>query len=126
MWRLQAIRVILLYKLVERGINMDMPIQKDLDAIVREINNLVPEAKVYLFGSYATGTQKEDSDIDLCIVAPRYMERRMEVLYLLRVAIRGATRLPVDILAFTDEEFEHQCQQLKKKLIEQPAKPELR
>jgi len=85
---------------------MVTPIQKDLDAIVQTISNILPEAQVYLFGSYATGTQREGSDVDLCIVAPEYNERRMEVLYMVRVALRGATRLPVDILAFTDEEFE--------------------
>jgi predicted nucleotidyltransferase len=85
---------------------MYIPIKDDLSAIVHEINALLPDAKVYLFGSYATETQKDDSDIDLCVVAPEYHERRMQVLYSLRVAIRDSTRLPVDILAFTNEEFE--------------------
>ena len=85
---------------------MDISIQNDLNAIVHKINLLLPDAKVYLFGSYATGRQKADSDIDLCVIAPKYKERRMQVLYSIRVAIRGTTRLPVDILAFTDDEFE--------------------
>jgi len=86
---------------------MDAPIKDDLNAIVHKINSILPEAKVYLFGSYATRTQRADSDIDLCIVAPEYHERRMQVLYSLRVAIRGISKLPIDILAFTDAEFEH-------------------
>jgi predicted nucleotidyltransferase len=81
-------------------------IKDDLNAIVQKINEILPEAKVYLFGSYATGKQRKDSDLDICVVAPEYKERRMEVLYLIRVAIRGATKLPVDVLAFTNEEFE--------------------
>jgi predicted nucleotidyltransferase len=80
--------------------------QKDLDMIVQSINRLLPKAKVYLFGSYATGKQKADSDIDLCVVAPEYPGRRMEVLYSLRVALRNTTEIPIDILAFTNEEFE--------------------
>ncbi|MCL2217309.1 MAG: nucleotidyltransferase domain-containing protein [Defluviitaleaceae bacterium] len=83
-----------------------MTIQNDLDAIVGRINQIIPDAKVYLFGSYAIGKQRKDSDIDLCVVAPNYDERRMQVLYSIRTAIRGATNLPVDILAFTNEEFE--------------------
>ena len=83
-----------------------MTIQSDLDAIVHKINLILPEAKVYLFGSYAAGTQRRDSDIDLCVVAPKYSERRMQVLCLIRAAIRGTTKLSVDVLAFTDEEFE--------------------
>lgn len=85
---------------------MDIAIQNDLNAIVKKINHLFPKARVYLFGSYAKGTQREDSDIDLCVVAPEYEERRMRVLYSIRVAIRGTTKLPIDVLAFTDEEFE--------------------
>ena len=85
---------------------MDIPIQDELNAIVHKITNLLPEAKVYLFGSYATGMQKHDSDIDLCVVAPEYHEDRMTVLCSIRAAIRGTAKLPVDVLAFTDEEFE--------------------
>ena len=85
---------------------MDIPIQSDLDAIVHKINHLLPEAKVYLFGSYATGTQREDSDIDLCVVVPEFKVRQMETIYSIRQAIRGTTKIPVDILALTDEQFE--------------------
>jgi predicted nucleotidyltransferase len=84
---------------------MNLPIQEDLDKIVTNITELFPEAKVYLFGSYATGNQREDSDIDICVVNPQYKDRRMEVLYNIRVALRGATKKPIDILAFTTEEF---------------------
>ena len=85
---------------------MDTPIQKDLDSIVREINNLLPEAKVYLFGSYASGTQQEDSDLDLCVVVPRLHDRRMEIVYNIRCAIDDLTKLPMDILLYTTDEFE--------------------
>ena len=84
-------------------------IQSDLDAIVNKIRHLLPEAKVYLFGSYATGTQKEDSDIDLCVVVPEFQVRQMETIYLIRQAIRGTTSLSVDILAFTDEQFDRRA-----------------
>jgi predicted nucleotidyltransferase len=41
-------------------------IQKTVNDIVRECAPL----KVILFGSYAYGTPREDSDVDLCVVAP--------------------------------------------------------
>ena len=85
---------------------MVIPIQDDLNAIAHKINVILPDAKVYLFGSYATGKQKHDSDIDLCVVAPEYQEDRMRVLCSIRANIRGIANLPVDILAFTDEEFQ--------------------
>ena len=85
---------------------MDIPIQKDLDAIINKINLILPEAKVYLFGSYATGTQREDSDIDICVVVPEFRIRQMETIFSIRKAIRGATKIPVDILAFRNDDFQ--------------------
>ena len=81
-------------------------IENDLKTIAKKINEILPESKVYLFGSYATGEQRRDSDIDICVVAPEYNEHRMEVLLTIRRAIRGVSKLPVDVLTFTDEEFE--------------------
>ena len=85
---------------------MDIPIQNDLDAIVKKINQILPEAKVYLFGSYAAGTQREDSDIDICVVVPEFRVRQMETIFSIRDAITGLTKIPIDILAFKHEDFE--------------------
>ena len=81
-------------------------IQDDLNAIAKKINEILPDAKVYLFGSYATGEQRKDSDIDICVVVPEFRDRQMETLRLIRSAIRGATVLPVDVLAFVRDDFE--------------------
>ena len=83
-----------------------MSIQNDLNAIVREINLILPQARVFLFGSYATGTQRDDSDIDLCVVVPKLHARPMEMIYTIRTAITDKTELPIDILLFTNDEFE--------------------
>jgi predicted nucleotidyltransferase len=85
---------------------MDIPIQNDLDAIIHKIKLILPEAKVYLFGSYADGTQKEDSDIDLCVVVPDFKVRQMETIFSIRDAITDLTELPLDILAFKNDDFE--------------------
>jgi len=85
---------------------MSIPIKDDLDAIVGKIGLLLPDAKVYLFGSFATGAQREDSDIDLCVVVPEFQVRQMETILSIRKAIRGATKIPVDVLAFRRDEFE--------------------
>ena len=87
--------------------NLPINIQKDLDAIVCAINDILPEAKVYLFGSYATGTQREDSDIDICVVVPEFRVRQMETIHLVNLAIFDVTKMPVDVLAFRNEDFEH-------------------
>ena len=85
---------------------MAIPIQDDLDAIVSKIAMMLPDAKVFLFGSYAAGTQREDSDIDLCVVVPKFEVRQMETIQSIRKAIRGITALPVDVLAFKSDDFE--------------------
>ncbi len=40
---------------------------KHKDSIIKIISAFHPEAKIYLFGSYATGKNKDGSDIDVAI-----------------------------------------------------------
>lgn len=40
--------------------------------------NKIKIDKLILFGSYAKGTQKEWSDIDLCVVSPQFGKNRFE------------------------------------------------
>jgi len=71
--------------------------------ILRIANNVNPD-KIYLIGSYANGNANEDSDIDLLIVKetnePKY-KRSIEIQRLLI-----GSKMPVDILVYTNEEFE--------------------
>jgi uncharacterized protein len=71
--------------------------------VIRIATNIHPD-KIYLFGSYATGQANEDSDIDLLVVKdssePKY-KRNIEIQRLLI-----GSKLPVDIVVYTNEEFE--------------------
>lgn len=63
---------------------------------------------VFLFGSYATGKIREDSDIDLIIISPNFKKinfiKRLEMLSKLRRS--EITRsVPMDIFGYTPEEF---------------------
>lgn len=84
-------------------------IHNDLEDIVSAIEGLLPEARIYLFGSYATGEQKRDSDLDLCVVAPSFNMRRTDIRFQIRNAIKDKTKLPLDVLAYTSEEFEERA-----------------
>lgn len=70
--------------------------------IVNQLKPYNPE-KIILFGSYAYGLQKEDSDVDLVIIKTTnlpFLDRQKQVHMLLR------TFTPVDVFVFTPEEFE--------------------
>ena len=77
--------------------------KKILDEIVLKIvDNYKPE-KLLLFGSYASGNETENSDLDLLIVKdndlPRY-KRSREV----RSFLRGIL-FPMDIIVYTPDEI---------------------
>jgi predicted nucleotidyltransferase len=77
-----------------------VPIQSIVDRIVK---NYGPD-KIILFGSFAQGTQNENSDVDLLIVKdsklPRHRRGR-EVRKLLYGIL-----VPMDIIVFTNKEIE--------------------
>ena len=55
---------------------MDERIQKDLEIIKQGVLDTVPAEAIYLFGSYAYGTPREDSDLDIFVVIPDSVEER--------------------------------------------------
>ncbi|MDR3205712.1 MAG: nucleotidyltransferase domain-containing protein [Candidatus Methanoplasma sp.] len=78
--------------------------KKMVDKAVRRIVEDYDPKAVILFGSVANGTDREDSDIDLMVIMdsdmPRF-ERSVDVRFTI-----GMYSAPIDILAFTPEEFE--------------------
>ncbi len=82
--------------------------QNQIDEIVRIIVAECKPEKIFLFGSYAFGTAKEGSDLDLAIVKPSSLprfKRGREI----RSALRANGRrwlFPMDILVYTPEEME--------------------
>ena len=79
--------------------------EKDLNKIISIIRRINPE-KIYLFGSYATESFDEQSDIDLRIIAPSYerpLERRLK---LRRMLSEYDRKIGLDLLVYTPDEFE--------------------
>jgi predicted nucleotidyltransferase len=85
---------------------MNVKIQNDLNAIVAEITALIPDAKVILFGSYAKGTEHEDSDLDLCVVGDAFTDRRIDMTHIIRRKIRDKTKLPLDIIVYHVKDYD--------------------
>ena len=73
-----------------------------LDDAARSIKSTLPGSVVMLFGSYARGEQKEDSDIDLCVLVPELTDRRLDMTVNAKIAARKALHVPMDILLSTN------------------------
>jgi len=78
-----------------------------LQIVYRIALNIQPD-KIYLFGSYATGQANEDSDIDLLIIKETAEERVKRSLEIQKLLI--GTKLPADIVVYTNAEFEAEKQ----------------
>ena len=48
--------------------NIDVNVLKNIEKYIKEISKHYNIQEVYLFGSYAKGTNNEDSDIDIAII----------------------------------------------------------
>ena len=73
------------------------------EKLTDKIRALVDAQAVSLFGSQAKGTTREDSDIDICVVAATASKRNTLALLYLELDFDK----PIDILLYTPEEWLH-------------------
>jgi len=69
------------------------------------VNDIGAE-QVYLFGSYANGTENSESDIDLFIVTDLTEKKKIDVTQQARRALLKKTTLPIDIIVCDKMIFE--------------------
>lgn len=77
--------------------------KKEIDKIVKQLQNKYKPEKIILFGSFARGKPKKDSDLDLFIVKKtrkNTLERILEV-----DKILFNRNLPLDILVYTPRQI---------------------
>jgi len=70
---------------------------------VRAVVEAAKPTKVILFGSYARGDAREDSDVDLLVVESNVTSKRDEMVRLRRLL--RPFRIPVDLIVVSDREF---------------------
>jgi predicted nucleotidyltransferase len=87
-----------------------MEIEKTIHSLVNSLKNSDPY-KIVLFGSYAKGNPREDSDIDIMVildnndVAKTYKERLNKYLSIQRLVREINYEIALDILVYSKEEF---------------------
>ena len=85
-------------------------VEKMVDQYVSKFPVNVVVDKVFLFGSYATGQARDDSDVDLIVLSDDFREmpfiKRLEFLSKLRRHAPLSLEVPMDIFGYTPEEFE--------------------
>ena len=90
--------------------------QKVKTEISRYVDELkkddLPISKVILFGSYARGTQRKWSDIDLCIISPKFKNSFKALQYLWRKRIIYDIQYPIEPIGFTPKDMNNKYSSL--------------
>jgi predicted nucleotidyltransferase len=76
-----------------------------INNITKAIVNKFNAKKIYLFGSYAAGSAKPDSDLDLCVVTDFQGKRKIDMMREIRREINTYIENSVDILLYEEDEF---------------------
>ena len=85
---------------------MNASIQAELDKLKNLIINTIPVEQIFLFGSYAYGTPRKESDLDLYVVLKDDVKMRdLDAGLQIRLAIDRKKSMPVDIIAKKKSEF---------------------
>jgi len=84
---------------------MDKKVKTELDNIVRVLADTGTVSKVFLFGSYARGEETPDSDIDICVLTP-IKGNPFDLMRDYREIVLDVKTMPLDLLAFNQDEFE--------------------
>ena len=85
---------------------MDDETKKELSELTEVICKTVDLSCLYLFGSFANGTQKKDSDFDLYMVLPDDSIRPLDAMTKAGIAIARVQKRPIDLLAGRKKDFE--------------------
>jgi uncharacterized protein len=79
-----------------------MVTREQIDAAVRILADAARPARIVLFGSYARGDAREDSDLDLLVIEPQVEDRAREMVRLRRLL--RPLRIPAEILVYSSDE----------------------
>lgn len=78
---------------------------KNLSEIVRKLKSYFKPEKIYLFGSRARGTAREDSDYDIFLIVKDSQKSKLERMDEANLVLWGRTS-SVDVFVYTQKEFD--------------------
>lgn len=80
-----------------------------IETFLSHVPNDIKVKGVFLFGSYATGRIREDSDLDFIVISPDFKNmqfmKRLELLSHVQGANPITRSIPMDIIGYTPKEF---------------------
>ena len=71
---------------------------EEIEEVKKRFVEMLKPKEIYLFGSFARGTQNENSDLDFYIVMPDGTENKTDLLQKAYRSLRGLKRRSVDIV----------------------------
>lgn len=77
-----------------------------LSEVVDNLKHGYNPLKIIIFGSYAYGTPREDSDIDLLIIKNTKERRVDRIIFVKRLIYNPNYKIPISPLIYTPEELE--------------------
>lgn len=81
-------------------------IKQDIERIVEVVLGMFGKVEIIIFGSVAHGTNRNNSDIDVCIILDIHNNRKIDIIRKVRRNIVDVVYRPVDILVYDRSEFE--------------------
>lgn len=81
----------------------------ELKKITDTVCSVVDAEKIYLFGSFAYGNPRDDSDFDIYVLLPDNNERPLKAVQKINMALARMDIRSVDILADTSSGFYEKC-----------------
>jgi len=78
--------------------------QKQINEVVEMIASKFKPEKIILFGSYASGTPTEESDLDLLVIKDSDVPSRLQNREVRKVT--SGLKIPIDVIVKTKNDFE--------------------
>jgi len=92
--------------------NIPDEIQEYVTYIAQCIKDAMPVTAIYLFGSYAKGNYRENSDLDIYVVTPDKSKHRVDWSIIAGRSFERKVRIPIEILVDYEDEFERRSKWL--------------